>query len=57
MEPEWIMLESSLTGMGVEAREQPRHSRRKMQQTTVGGCKHTDGNLEDGECLLKSLSG
>ena len=57
MEPEWIMLEPSLTGTGVEAREQPRHSHRKMQQTTVGGCRHTDGNLEDGESLLKSLSG
>ena len=49
MEPEQIALESLVVGTGVEAPEQPHLSYRKMQRTTVRGCRYDGESLEQGE--------
>ena len=48
MKPESTALQLSPGGTGAEASRQPRFSRKEMQQTTVGGCRHADGSLEQG---------
>ena len=40
--------ESSPAGTDVEAPEQPRLSYKEMRRTTVVGCRHADGSLEQG---------
>ena len=37
--------------MGAEVPEQPGLSCREMQQTTVGGCRHAGGSLEQGKSI------
>ena len=57
IESERTTLESSPASLGVEAPKQPRLLCREMQRTTVGGCRHTDGSLKQGDAyLFKSCS-
>ena len=45
-EPERTTLQSSPASTGIEAPEQPRLSYRERLRTTVDGCRHADGTLE-----------
>ena len=52
MRPEWIALESSLAGTGLQAPVHPRLSLREMQRTTVRKSTAADGSLETEEIIL-----
>ena len=58
MKPERTTLQSSPAGTSVETPKQSRPLCREMQQITVGGCRHADGSMKQGEAFLfNSLSG
>ena len=54
MKPEWIVLESSLAGTGLEEPGQLRLPSIVMQQIAVDSCTHVDGSLQLGVSCLPS---